>query len=220
MICSRLISLPLLLGLILLANPVSAQNAPTPSSKPCAFCFRGQPSPECCWFGILEGGIHYRVADRHVLDRKDEIMFAYNLGLMRNISPKDAFGGSLYLSVDDDGTDFGIAPRYRRWLEPNLALDLLAGVLIAGDDDRGFDAPGFIGGASLSFHDLVSLDLLLEIYRVDPIDDQIIFEPTDPPGEKTVTSLYAGLTGRSYAAWIAPIVMFILIIEVVSDPAY
>ena len=56
-----------------------------------------------------------------------------------------------------------LTPRYRRWLAPSVALDLSAGVLVAGSDD--FRFPGWVGQVAVLGGDYIGAALQVETFR-------------------------------------------------------
>ena len=128
----------------------------------------------------------------------------FDVGLMFNRTSKDAFGASIYLAGDDDGSRFGIRPRYRRWLTRRVALDFSAGVLFGGTDNYVKPKwPGFVASTSLAFAELISVDIHFESYRFERT--VYTFPPTNSVEKGTTSSLYVGLTGRSYGAFALPL---------------
>ena len=58
-------------------------------------------------------------------------------GFMINTSTRDAFGGSVFASLDQDGFAIGPAIRYRRWLTATASLEVAVGKPVAGDEAAG-----------------------------------------------------------------------------------
>jgi hypothetical protein len=84
--------------------------------------------------------------------------WTWQLGWMRNISSRDALGASLFLGAETDrfdqsGSTFGVKARYRRWLGPNLALDVGAGPALGG---------WMIAHGALAYGDWVALEVQAE----------------------------------------------------------
>src|SRR5256885_15361147 len=76
---------------------------------------------------------------------------------------RSAFGARRVGEGDDVGARCGITPRYRRWLAPSVALDLSAGVLVAGSDD--FRFPGWVGQVAVLGGDYIGAALQVETFR-------------------------------------------------------
>jgi len=56
---------------------------------------------------------------------------------MVNTSTRDAFGASVFASLDQNGFALGPALRYRRWLSPTASLEVAVGRPLAGDEAAG-----------------------------------------------------------------------------------
>jgi len=54
-------------------------------------------------------------------------------GFMVNVNTRDAFGGSVFASVDRDGAVLGPAVRYRRWLTPSASFEVAVGKPLVGN---------------------------------------------------------------------------------------
>ena len=179
----------------------------TVRSEGCRTCFRGDNNPDCCASLILETFYRFRTAGSELGRFEDNDPAAgLNFGLMKRLGPSTALGGALYINFVNGGK-VGLVPRFRTWLDPMTPLDIKAGILVtAGDDYHRFQRPGFVGGIGLSLADLISIDLMVEWYRYD----QRIWGSS--PGveewqEVNRTDLYVGVSGRSYVAWVMPVVL-------------
>src|SRR5256885_11280916 len=82
---------------------------------------------------------------------------------MKNKNDRSASGATIEVESDALGSRYGTTPRYRRWLAPGVALDLSAGVLVAGSDD--FRFPGFVGQVAVLGGDYVGAALQVETFR-------------------------------------------------------
>ena len=120
-------------------------------------CYRGRPLPPCRSFWITEFGLLGR------LNPLVHPFFRWEVGGMQNQNERSAFGATIVVEGDDLGSRYGITPRYRRWLAPSVALDLSAGVLIAGTDD--FRFPGWVGQVAVLGGDYVGAALQVETFR-------------------------------------------------------
>src|SRR2546430_13040187 len=143
--------------LLFLAGAAAAQ---TPSRA--HDCYRGRPLPPCRSFWITEFGLLGRLnalpEPRTTLDP----FFRWEVGGMQNRNERSAFGATIVVEADDLRSRYGVTPRYRRWLAPGLALDLSAGVLVAGSDD--FQFPGFVGQVAVLGGDYVGAALQVETF--------------------------------------------------------
>jgi hypothetical protein len=134
-----------------------------------AFCWRGQALPACggFWLFELEGGLS--VASTTVVHESANLTTEYpvfenelrwHLGAMRNVTEEWALGGTVGLGIGSSaGPRPGIRIRARRWLHPPLSVELEAGAMETGINDRfgsGFGL-GPTVGARLNFGDHVSV---------------------------------------------------------------
>ncbi|HEX2897523.1 MAG TPA: hypothetical protein VHP63_05680 [candidate division Zixibacteria bacterium] len=207
------------LVLFLLLALIQSSNSQTAdlNKLDCEPCFRGKPRPNCCSFIILESGLMFDLARGGYPEDKEGFVFTADFGLMFNNKSSKAFGGTIHLAADDDGTRFGIGPRYRIWLGPKTALDLSPRLMFGGSDNsvhRKF--PGFSFSASYSLSDLISIDSYFQIIPYELTTTSFYTPP--PPGpvvpqkEKgTETGLYLGISGRSYLAPVVPLALAIII---------
>jgi hypothetical protein len=138
--------------LLSLASPARAQQVVPAPQASTSVCFRGRPLPRCRAFWLTEFGVS-----------PFDGAVAWELGGMRNVGPRSAVGGALYLRVDG-GSAYGVKPRFRRWLSPVVALDVAPGfIILAGDGN----SPGFAGHVGLSFRDWLALTLQAETVPPD-----------------------------------------------------
>lgn len=106
-----------------------------------AFCWAGRPEESCRTFFIAElGGYMAAASTRYTRrgydDRLTRSMHltghgAWEVGLMRNVSPRDAVGAALMAGGDANGERIALKGRYRRWLSRGAAIDAGAGLLFA-----------------------------------------------------------------------------------------
>ena len=104
--------------------PLAAQDS-TAQSAPGPLCLHARPKPRCSAFFltnvgtyvVLGGGNGSETSLRGVLD----------YGFMVNVNTRDAFGGSVFGSLDGDGFALGPAVRYRRWLTPKASFEVAVG---------------------------------------------------------------------------------------------
>lgn len=178
-------------------------------------CFRGKPAPDCCGFILLETSLRTRLNNSLYRDQAEKFHGGLDLGFMVNRDSLSALGASFYASGDDDGGRWGLRGWYRRWLKHNAHIDLSAGVLIAGSDNYGDPKfPGLVASASWGYADLISIDLLTEIYRFTPGEYSLYDENADTG---TRASFFFGASGRSWAAFVLPAVV---IVAFIIDPPF
>lgn len=101
-------------------------------------CFHARPAPTCRLFGVTDAGVSVgrtRVVVPGIPERtKHTTRYIMDWGVMRNLDPRNAIGGSLFLAIDDDGTlSIGPMLRYRRWLNDRQSLDFGVGTPIANN---------------------------------------------------------------------------------------
>jgi hypothetical protein len=71
---------------------------------------------------------------------------SWDLGFLANRGDW-AWGATVLANVDEDGSRWGIRPRYRRWLGSKTAVDLGAGILLGGGSN----------GVTQSYHGFTGL---------------------------------------------------------------
>ena len=116
-------------GVLLAAAPLgiaSAQTTPRSSNDP---CYRARPSPDCSVFFLTNAGLYinprstnYSTPWRGIVD----------WGVMVNVGPRDAIGGSWFVSLDEDDFMTGPEVRYRRWFGGDRSLDVAVGTPLYG----------------------------------------------------------------------------------------
>lgn len=163
------------------------------SAQTHSLTWRGAPLSHTKSFLITECGYSFRLsqnsAPRYGGNRNLHV--EWELGWMKNVSPKWAVGATSYFSADDDGSRLALKPRVRRWLSPTLSFDMSAGPIVKTFNSLNDDAPGLTLGVALMKRDLVGITLTYE---------QIPFTQTDrlPSDEFVYTKgtervMYAGL---------------------------
>lgn len=109
-------------------------------SGPSSGCFRGRPLPACGSFWLIEMQRSTPLAQtsRTVRwgtngpeERWDAITqtWEWNLGYMANLTPDFALGALVTIGTGNDDFLTGTKLRARRWLSPNLSLELEGGIL-------------------------------------------------------------------------------------------
>lgn len=196
-------------------DPVHAQEL-----QSCKFCFRGKPKPDCCSFLIFETGWMFNLTSAGDPQGKDGLLFTADLGVMFNRQSSNAWGGSFHIAENDDGTRFGLGPRYRKWLNKEVSFDF-SPRLMFGSGGGGYYPvhrrfPGFAFSTSISFKDLISFDSYYQILPYYTTDYN--YNPSGPPipsiVKGTETGLYLGISGRSYFAPVTALIGFVAVITV------
>ena len=123
---------------LLVPHPAAAQSEPQAASN--MGCWRGAPRPACGGFFLVEAqGVFpflgtTRVQsypggpDFHV--ESFESRLEWNLGYMVNVSPRWAVGGALSLGTGSYDALTGLRARARRWVGPQLSLELQGGLVL------------------------------------------------------------------------------------------
>jgi len=164
----------------------------------------GAPLAETRSFLITEFGYNLRLI-RNTAPHPggdNNFHFVWELGWMRNTSPRWAVGGSAYFSIDDDGSRLAAKARLRRWLERNWSLDLGAGPTFKSFSSYFDESPGLVAGIALTRSDLAALTLT---YELIPYTEHIFGgDNADPLRHDGVEStLYLGLRAGSYPGAVA-----------------
>lgn len=139
-----------------------------PGEAPAAFCWRGQPLPACASFALFELEGALAVASTTEVHESSTLTTEYpvfenelkwHLGAMRNLSEEWALGATVSLGTGSPSPLTGIRVRARRWLEPNVSLELEAGAVNTGINDRFGSGLGWgpTFGARLNLGDYVSV---------------------------------------------------------------
>lgn len=136
------------------APAVAAQDEP--ADPPRAFCWAGRPAESCRAFlvaelsgSLLVGGTRYtrREYDGSRAGRRHLVGYgAWEVGVMRNVGPRDAVGATLLAGGDANGARIALKGRYRRWMSRGAARDVGAGLMIARRAEPHAD-PGRPGNA-------------------------------------------------------------------------
>jgi hypothetical protein len=120
--------LALLGALLAAASPAIGQSQAPPRSADNP-CFHAHPKPACSVFFLTNAGAYIgrpegRTSFRGTVD----------WGVMVNTSPRNAFGASWFVTLDEED-DFSTGPvaRYRRWFGEGRSLDVAVGTPVAAD---------------------------------------------------------------------------------------
>ncbi len=125
-------------------------------------CFRGKPPPTCKGFWVTELGLGYRVNGPQRGWPVSEI------GLMFNVNERYAIGGTSYVAYDAQYDDFrgGLKLRVRRWLNPDVSLNVSGGLILLGGDYRE-KYPEFTGHVDVNYKDLLAPYVGLDLLRIE-----------------------------------------------------
>lgn len=201
--------------------PAAAQE-PEPPARPRTICLNGAPLPDCSTFVLVEmQGVLPVLRDTRTVRWSggmefEESPFAerlqWELGLMHNVSERWALGGTARLGSGSTGALTGLTVRARRWLAPDLGLDVSTGATFVtlSTPGRWGRGTGFLADARLVFQDDLYAGLRFERFGVDPFTGPE--DRYDPGGSQDALSLLLGVgsewaLGGSAALGIALVVL-------------
>ena len=132
-----------------------------PDSQRNKLCFRAQGCPNCDTIILLE------FAMVRSLGSIDASPFGNGeFGLLQNVSDTYGIGGTVFYGGDEFGSHFGLRGRLRRWLSPQIGLDIAPGIVLGGQDDYGLrQFPAFSGQVALDLWGLVAPMYELDMQR-------------------------------------------------------
>jgi hypothetical protein len=124
------------MGLVVVSSvaPLAAQGSPRVGA-PGRFCLRARPKPDCSAFAVTTVGGFVMFGRSDGAPSSERGVLDY--GFMVNTGARNAFGGSVFASVDQDGYAIGPAVRYRRWLTSTSSLEVAVGKPLVGDEADG-----------------------------------------------------------------------------------
>lgn len=159
-------------------------------------CFWPGSPPECSSWVITEAGVYTQVTDRQSRVGSDSpLLLASAVGWMRNVSPRTAWGGEVFLSFEEAASEFrgGVAARTRRWLSPRAAVDVSAGVHLFGYQMRSVKRGSPMLAARVTYADKIAAVARLDI---------LLWRGLYAPYQKAAsTRLYLGVeAGAKYGA--------------------
>jgi len=116
-------------------------------------------------FPISEIGFYSEVS-RQPQYADGSIMTGIDVGAMRNVARSVSIGATLHFESDEHRSGLGLSLRGRRWFGNRLSLDGAAGLILAGDDDRGaFKGHSYFGEGSANLGDHVQVVARIESWR-------------------------------------------------------
>ncbi|HEX6368307.1 MAG TPA: hypothetical protein VF006_05210 [Longimicrobium sp.] len=194
------------------ATPAQIEAEPSPRG----FCWTGRPAESCRTFLVAEGGAYTAVAStrytRRGFDRRVTRSMhltghaGWEVGMMRNVSPRDAVGAAVLAGGDANGERIALKGRYRRWTGRSSAMDVGAGVMFArrAEPHPDPDTPGNLhvpvagltGDVSLGLTDWVGVSV-----RGDLLYDQ---------DGRPATGVYGGLKLGTRPALVATALPLVL----------
>ncbi len=174
-------------------------------------------------FLLYETAIGARLGRRPDNNVNDTRWYAtWELGPMFNRG-SSAWGATLLGAADEDGSRWGVRPRYRKWLGTRASLDLGAGVLIGGSSNGVEQTyPGFTGLLGLRYGDWLGVNLEIhaiptaqaERYYYDPATSQ---ERTAAAREFTDWGVHLGARVGGLAAVLVSAAELVLVVIAASS---
>lgn len=117
-------------------------------SRPTVGCLHGAPPPACASFWIVElqASEGWLVSDQPGRPyRPDLTRYEWNLGHLANLGDHWALGGTVSVGSGSDGIFTSARGRLRRWVSPDVSLELEAG--LAESNGNGAWYPAITGGS-------------------------------------------------------------------------
>jgi len=127
-------------------------------------CFQPQPMPMCRSFWVTEFGLQYYLSQPPGVNNQRRYQVIWELGWMRNRTPGDAVGGSIFIATNDHVHRSGVRARYRRWIGDETSVDI-SPALIVFQSSENLEVRAELGAAlqaAVSYHDWLGLTAQLE----------------------------------------------------------
>ncbi len=140
--------------------------ATTPAAAQSSLCFRGGPAERCKSFLITEFSFGPGTTSA---SRRPPFFGDWEVGMMRNTETRSAIGGTIVVNYDENERAFlGIRPRYRRWLNRKLAVDISGGLYVMGLNEtaRTTRRPAVTARVGLMFKDWIGLAVGTDALRL------------------------------------------------------
>ena len=92
--------------------------------------FRKTPAPlaKCDWFPLLEAGVARMATSENQWE--DNVLFTNSVGLMRNVSERDAIGASIDVHLTNGFGTWAPTARWRRFVGERASAELSAGWVV------------------------------------------------------------------------------------------
>jgi hypothetical protein len=116
-------------AVLLAAAPSAIVLAQAPHRAADHPCFRARPAPECSVFFLTNAGGYINPGST---TGSTPLRAIVDWGVMVNVSPRDAIGGSWFVTLDENEFTTGPVVRYRRWFEGDRSLDVALGTPVTG----------------------------------------------------------------------------------------
>ena len=127
-------------------------------------CFAAHPLPRCRSYWLTEFGLSLRL-DPH--PETESGSATLELGYMVNRSPRSALGAAVFLRGGEPVGGIGLRPRYRRWFNSQVSLDVAPGVVLKtlGGGQFALKVPTFSGQVGLNLGSGLALTGQVDIAR-------------------------------------------------------
>lgn len=174
--------------------------------------FHGGPKSVCSSYMIFESGFLFNLStdtnspfiysDAPNIDK--DYVLPIDIGYMKNIGEKTAFGGSAHLSYDGTFTRYGISPRFQFWMNNSAAVDIAPGLFWFSNKPYVQKGVGKMITMSIQVSSYMSFDFMWDSYRIEyyQLQDSDLILKQSP-----VRNACLGLSGRAEAAFIMPILL-------------
>ena len=150
-------------------------------------CLTARPGPACRSCIIAEFGYGYEltpplkirsigmVGDSVTFDFESQTMDRHlltsELGYIYNLNAKYGLGFTHFTGWNvGENLRGGLKLRVRKWLTPKTSLDISGGAILWGMNRSQLKDPALIGGASVTFSEWESVNLLVEVVETQPHD--------------------------------------------------
>jgi len=127
-------------------------------------CFAAHPLPRCRSYWLTEAGLSLRL-DPH--PETESGSATLELGYMVNLSPRSALGAAVFLRGGEPVGGIGFRPRYRRWFNRHVSLDVAPGIVLKtlGGGQFTLKAPTFSGQLGLNLGSGFALTSQVDVAR-------------------------------------------------------
>lgn len=120
------------MAVLLVALAVASAPAQAPSRSAADPCLRARPAPGCAVFFLADAGGYIKPGST---DEGSPFRAIVDWGVMVNVSPRHAIGGSWFVTLDEDEFTTGPFAHYRFWFERDHSLDVAVGTPVAGGEN-------------------------------------------------------------------------------------
>jgi hypothetical protein len=127
-------------------------------------CFAAHQLPRCRSYWLTEAGVSARL-DSH--PQTESGSATLELGYMVNLSSRSALGATVFLRGGEPVGGIGFRPRYRRWFNSQVSLDVAPGLVFKAMSGGQFllKAPTFSGQVGLNLGSGLALTGQVDVAR-------------------------------------------------------